>query len=41
MMGSDHGGGMLGDGNSGHMGDGWEHPSNDSYGMAFRFTTSS
>ena len=41
MMGSAQGGGMMGDHGSGHMGQGWEHPSNGSYGMVFRFTTSS
>jgi len=41
MMGSGHAGGMMGGDGSGHMGDGWEHPSNGSYGMVFRFTTAS
>ena len=31
---------MMGMGNQGpHMGAGWEHPANGSYGMAFAFTT--
>lgn len=33
------GGGMAGGPGPGHMGDGWQHPSNGSYGMAFVFTT--
>ena len=41
MMGSGQAGGMMGADGSGHMGEGWEHPSNGSYGMVFRFTTSS
>lgn len=41
MMGSGQGGSMMGDDGSGHMGQGWEHPSNGSYGMVFRFTTAS
>lgn len=41
MMGSGHAGGMMGGDGSGHMGEGWEHPSNGSYGMVFRFTTAS
>lgn len=41
MMGSGHAGGMMGGDGSSHMGEGWEHPSNGSYGMVFRFTTAS
>lgn len=36
------GGGMasgMGDPISGHMGDGWRHPSNGTFGMVFTFTT--
>lgn len=38
------GGGMMGGGTGGvpgsdHMGQGWRHPSNGSYGMVFSFTT--
>lgn len=32
------GGGMMG---GAHMGDGWQHPTNGSYGMVFSFTTGS
>lgn len=41
------GGGMMGGGMMGgamgeaHMGDGWQHPTNGSYGMVFSFTTGS
>ena len=34
------GGGMMGGGMHEHMGEGWEHPQNGSYGMIFTFTTS-
>jgi len=40
MMTGGMGSGMTGGGQDGHhMGDGWEHPSNGSYGMLFSFTT--
>ena len=32
-------GGMMGGHGSQHMGDGWRHPTNGSYGMVFIFTT--
>lgn len=41
------GGGMMGGGMMGgamgehHMGDGWQHPTNGTYGMVFSFTTGS
>lgn len=38
MTGGDMGGGMMG-GDHAHMGDGWQHPTNGSYGMVFTFTT--
>ena len=37
--GTQHGGGMGPGG--GMMGQGWQHPSNGSYGMLFSFTTES
>lgn len=33
------GGGMASGPGPGHMGDGWQHPSNGTYGMVFVFTT--
>lgn len=33
------GGGMMGDAGHPHMGAGWKHPANGSYGMVFTFTT--
>lgn len=38
MGGGMHGGGMNG-GQHDHMGGGWDHPENGSYGMVFTFTT--
>lgn len=38
VEGSMMGGGMMG-GQDSHMGEGWQHPSNGSYGMIFTFTT--
>lgn len=32
-------GGMMGGGMHEHMGEGWQHPENGTYGMAFTFTT--
>lgn len=40
MMTGGMGSGMMGGGHPGsHMGDGWQHPANGSYGMVFVFTT--
>lgn len=40
MMTGGMGSGMMGGGHPGqHMGDGWQHPANGSYGMVFAFTT--
>lgn len=40
MMTGGMGSGMMGGGHTGeHMGDGWQHPANGSYGMVFVFTT--
>lgn len=44
MMGGGMGGGMGQPGGNGqgyHMGEGWQHPDNGSYGMVFTFTTGS
>ena len=41
MGGSWAGAGMMGGGMAGHMGHGWVHPTNGSYGMVFTFTTGS
>jgi hypothetical protein len=39
MGGGPMGGGPMGGGPGPHAGEGWEHPTNGSFGMAFTFTT--
>lgn len=41
MMGGGGMGGPMGGQQGYHMGDGWQHPDNGSYGMVFTFTTGS